>query len=75
MSVYFYVTTRHRLFLFRNSVALLTWFTIPNNIRAMRSGNSIAIDLGHWLGKPGLPYIISFVYMTCLHVALSLNQT
>lgn len=45
--------------LFRHNLATLALLHPPDDIYDARSGDSLTVCLGPWLGVPALPYIVS----------------
>ncbi|ESO89261.1 hypothetical protein LOTGIDRAFT_52276, partial [Lottia gigantea] len=43
-----------------NNLATLMMFSVPSSIKSAKSGDSMTIDLGRWLGIPALPYSTLF---------------
>ena len=47
-------------FLGRSYLATLTLFSVPSQVSPAKSGDSITVTPGTWLGVPGLPSAVSF---------------
>ena len=53
----------HYLLCFSNNLATLALLSPPSAIQDARSGDSLTVYMGKWLGVPALPYIVSFLFM------------
>lgn len=49
------------ILIFRNSLATLTMFSVPTSLQNAKCGDSMTVDIGKWLGIPGLPHSVSFI--------------
>ena len=45
---------------FRNNLATLALLRPPDDVYDARSGDSLTVCMGTWLGVPALPFIVSF---------------
>ena len=51
----------------RSHLATLTLFSVPSEVSSAKSGDSITITPGTWLGVPGLPSAVSLTFTSCGH--------